>query len=340
MDHATADRRHDMADDAGETQAPPPAPPQPAGDAESGESPTIFAHRIGCLLHVLHLAVNAGMECIFFMGPLGKGSWHEWEDHHLVALLGTLWYNTSKSDSSCISWRRFQNLIFGVKGVWWKHKFIRPAETRWMVIWDGAAVLEERWEEVRWLHLDWAAAKILGTPYIDYWFKSACMMDAPLMRVHAKFCVALRKAVLSWAYNWIRGEGGYFLKGTGGVAERLPPGMRLAEAADFSLLLVKRLEELRTQPEKYFPELLAFARSNLEEAEVVQFFCKAFAGGSSIFFCVLPAAAPGNYDCCQTSRPSIPSSTASAPTAAACCRWRISCRTSKPTRERAASFGK
>ncbi|CAB1102116.1 unnamed protein product [Ectocarpus sp. CCAP 1310/34] len=158
------------------------------------------------------------MECEFFMGPLGKGSWHEWEDNHLVALLATLWYNISRSDSSCISWRRVKNLVFRAKGVMWICKFIRPAETRWMVIRDAAALLEERWDE------------------------STYMLDDPLIRVHAKFCVALRKAVLSWAYNWIRGEGGYFLEGTGGVAERLPPGMRLAEAADFSLLLVKRLE--------------------------------------------------------------------------------------------------
>lgn len=260
-----------MADHAGEAQPQPAAsPPDPVDDAQSGDGP-IFAKRIGCVLHVLHLAVNAGMECEFFMGPLGHGSWHEWEDNHLVALLGTLWYNTSRFDSSCISWRRFQNLILAAKGVKWSSKFIKPAETRWMVVWDAAALLEERWDEVRWLHLEWAAAKLLGTPFMDYWFKSLCMLDDPLIRVHAKFCCALRKVVLSWAYNWIRGEGDYFLMGAGGVAERLPPGMRLAEVADFSLLLVERLMELGAHPKKNFGDLIAWAEKTLKKEEVCMF---------------------------------------------------------------------
>lgn len=116
--------------------------------------------------------------------------------------------------------------------------------------------------------MEWAAAKLLGTPFMDYWFKSLCMLDDPLVRVHAKICVALRKVVLSWAYNWIRGEGGYFFEGKGGVPERLPAGMRLAEVADFSLLLVERLEELRENPRKFFPELLAWAEKTLGEQEV------------------------------------------------------------------------
>lgn len=115
------------------------------------------------------------MECEFFMGPLGKGSWHEWEEHHLVALLGSIWYNTSRSDSSCISWTRFQKLVEAVKGVKWRTKFIRPAETRWMVVWDAAALLDERWEEVLWLHVECAAKVLLKTPFMDYWFnKSLC----------------------------------------------------------------------------------------------------------------------------------------------------------------------
>ena len=56
----------------------------------------ISAHRIGCLLHILHLAVNAGLESEFFMGPLEKGSWHEWKEQHLVALLGMVWYNVDE----------------------------------------------------------------------------------------------------------------------------------------------------------------------------------------------------------------------------------------------------
>ena len=37
---------------------------------------TIYAFLVDCLLHVLHLSVNAGMEIPFLMGPLGKGAWH------------------------------------------------------------------------------------------------------------------------------------------------------------------------------------------------------------------------------------------------------------------------
>ncbi|CAN0335403.1 unnamed protein product [Pylaiella littoralis] len=199
--------------------------PAPAAAASAFDG-FVFAIRIGCLLHILHLAVNAGMQSLFFMGPLTQASWHEWPKPHLVALLGSLWYNTSRSDSSCISWKIFQNLVFGSKGVLWKTKFIRPAETRWMVIWEGAAILEERWEQVRWLFVEWAAKVLLRTPFMSYWFKATCMLQNPLIRVHAKFCGALHKAILSWAYNWLRGEGGYFLKGPDGVPKRLPPGMR------------------------------------------------------------------------------------------------------------------
>ena len=42
----------------------------------------IHVHRIGCLLHVLHLSVNTGMENAIFTGPLGQGSWHEWPKKH------------------------------------------------------------------------------------------------------------------------------------------------------------------------------------------------------------------------------------------------------------------
>ena len=34
----------------------------------------VHVHRIGCLLHVLHLSVNVGRETVFFMGPLRTGS--------------------------------------------------------------------------------------------------------------------------------------------------------------------------------------------------------------------------------------------------------------------------
>ena len=71
-----------------------------------------------------------------------------------------------------------------------------------------------------------------------------------------------------WAYHWLRGRGGYFIKRDGKAAERLPPAMRLAEVADFALEFSRRLEELRSKPQKYFPELLAWGKANLGAKEV------------------------------------------------------------------------
>ena len=34
----------------------------------------VHVHRIGCLLHALHLSVNAGMETVFLMGQLGQST--------------------------------------------------------------------------------------------------------------------------------------------------------------------------------------------------------------------------------------------------------------------------
>ena len=45
---------------------------EPAADPASAAS--IFGHRLGCALHVLHLAVTAGMPYPCFMGPLGVAS--------------------------------------------------------------------------------------------------------------------------------------------------------------------------------------------------------------------------------------------------------------------------
>ena len=55
---------------------------------------TLYAFRIRCLLHALHLSANAGMVNPFFMGPLGEGAWHNWPRQHVVSLLGIIWYNT------------------------------------------------------------------------------------------------------------------------------------------------------------------------------------------------------------------------------------------------------
>ncbi|CAN0029914.1 unnamed protein product [Ectocarpus sp. 4 AP-2014] len=47
--------------------------------------------------------------------------------------------------------------------------------------------------------------------------------------------------------------------------------MRMAEVADFSLLLLERLEELREHPQKYFSELLDWAEKTLKEEELAHF---------------------------------------------------------------------
>ena len=40
--------------------------------------------------------------------------------------------------------RSIQNLVMNEFETSWSKKFIRPAETRWMVIWEGAVLLDER----------------------------------------------------------------------------------------------------------------------------------------------------------------------------------------------------
>lgn len=136
-----------------------------------------------------------------------------------------------------------------------------------MVIWEGAIILEERWDAVRWVFNEWAPQKLLGTPFMSYWYKSMVMLKNPMIRLHAKFAAALGNQVLYWAYHWLRGKGGYFLKREGKDPERLPPAMRLAESADFILEFLRRLE-LKSNPQKYFPELLEWAKSNLDEDSV------------------------------------------------------------------------
>lgn len=51
------------------------------------------------------------MENELFMGPLGTGSWHEWTRLHLVGLLGSVWYNLSRSDASNTTWSQLTLLI-------------------------------------------------------------------------------------------------------------------------------------------------------------------------------------------------------------------------------------
>lgn len=221
------------------------------------------------MLHILHLAVNAGLTNPFFMGPLGKGSWHEWESDHLVALLGSVWYNISRSNTCNATFKQFQNLIAKhfPAGEGWKKKFIRPAETRWMVIWEGAVLLNDRWDQLQWVFGTWAPENMLGTPFQKYWLQGAFMLNNPIFRVQARFAKELGELILRWAYNWLRGEGGYFMEREG-TRGRLPPAMRMAEVADFALEFIARLEELRANKDTYFDTLIQFARATLVPYEV------------------------------------------------------------------------
>ena len=55
----------------------------------------IHSHRLGRVLHILHISVTARLTTPCFMGPLGVGSWHEWKGDRLVALLGSVWTRVS-----------------------------------------------------------------------------------------------------------------------------------------------------------------------------------------------------------------------------------------------------
>ena len=86
-----------------------------AGASDPGR--VIHAYRIGCLLHVLHIFVNAGMGNVFFMGRLGKGSWHDWPKQHLVGLLSSRWYNMSRLDVSNTTYKQYMLVVHGGYGM-------------------------------------------------------------------------------------------------------------------------------------------------------------------------------------------------------------------------------
>ena len=220
------------------------------------------------MLHILHISVTAGLTTPCFMGPPGVGSWHEWDGDHLGALLGSVWYNISRSNSCNSTFQQFQNLVTErFPGLTWDKKFVRPAETRWVVIWEGAVLLDVSWEELKWVFCTWAAENLLGTPFQMYWLQAAYMLQDPVIRVHAPFAARLGELVLNWAYHWLRGKGEFFV-GRGGLRHRLPPGMRLVEVADFSLEMRAHFEELRANKDVYFKDLIQFAKTIISQDEV------------------------------------------------------------------------
>ena len=246
------------------------APPGAAGNV-------VHANAILCTLQSLQLAVLAGFESRFFMGPLGRGPpWHEWREEHLVALLGSVGHNLRRSDASdnATSWSQFRRIVEEKFGVVWKRKFVEPdlgSKTKSLLsILDGARMLDRRWDQVCWLFFDWSLCQlqVIATPMAKYWFMPYLMLNNPLMRVHTKFVRALGNKLLLWADRWIRGEGGLFIKRDGKQLERLPTPMRFAEVAEFSVEFLRRLEVLRAHPEEHFGDVLTLARESLVEAEV------------------------------------------------------------------------
>lgn len=75
-----------------------------------------------------------------------------------------------------------------------------------MVIWEGAKLLDERWNEVEWLFTMWAPLCLLSSPFQQYKVQGALMMSDPSFRLQAKFAKALGDKILNWAFNWPRGE--------------------------------------------------------------------------------------------------------------------------------------
>lgn len=183
-----------------------------------------------------------------------------------------IWYNLSRSDISNTTWKQYRCMVHGAFGIVWEGNFDKSCETRWMVTWRTAGVLEERWDPHLWLASERAPIKLLGNPFMDYWYKSYVLLSSPAMRVHCKFATALGERVLFWGYHWLRGKGGYFLERDSKM-ERLPPGMRLAQAPEFCLEYLRRHTKLRSKPRQYIQDVIEFAEKHLGSDEVTQSAC-------------------------------------------------------------------
>ena len=72
-------------------------PAAAAHPAAAVQDVPIHSHRLGRVLYILHISVTAELKTPCFMGPLDVGSWHEWKEDHLVALLGSVWTRVSYS---------------------------------------------------------------------------------------------------------------------------------------------------------------------------------------------------------------------------------------------------
>ena len=103
---------------------------EPAADPASAAP--IFGHRLGCALHVLHLAVMAGMTT-----PVSwaLSAWPVCTSRETTwwRFSACVWCNISRSNTCNAALPQFQNLIakhFVPEGTSGRLKFIKPAETR------------------------------------------------------------------------------------------------------------------------------------------------------------------------------------------------------------------
>lgn len=255
------------------------ADPQDPGDAgshvrRSARTRNFDVSRISCTLQVLHRAVTSGLTDRNLLAPFSvdAGRWNGWTHSYLVGLLGTVFQKTSESNNtSCNSdYHHFLNLVkelFGKVAKEWSCESLKSAEAKWKALYAGSKLLDARWNEIEWLFTEWAPSTLPGTPFDAHWIKASLALSSPVLRVHAKFIAELGRKLLDWAYNWIRDDGGSFMK-RNGESERLPAGMRLAELADFSVELLRRAEVLRMDHKLHFHEVLHLANKTISKAEV------------------------------------------------------------------------
>ena len=103
----------------------------------------------------------------------------------------------SRPNSNTANFAQFQNLIREKFGITWRKRLVRPAETRWMVIWEGAALLTDRWDEVYWVFTEWAPSRLFSGQFKQYWIQGAFMMQDPFFRLQAEFAKSLGEKILN-----------------------------------------------------------------------------------------------------------------------------------------------
>ncbi|CAM9674517.1 unnamed protein product [Sphacelaria rigidula] len=124
-----------------------------------------------------------------------------------------VWYNTSRSNTDNGDFERWQNLIHEESphpSPKWNKKFVRPAQTRRMVVCEGRKLLVERWEQVAWLFCTYAPRHLKATPFRNYWAQSACMLRNPCS---SHVCGAAWRAVVGLGVQLDSRRGGVLFEG-------------------------------------------------------------------------------------------------------------------------------